>query len=348
MSVAGSACASTGADRWCVRRTGADAVKTLVNARITITPTRPTRSASRTRSPSRSEGHRHGLRPGGRRARQLHADRHERRAHTAPTGTCTEAGANTDATGQCTIIFTSPTAGKVTGHASVDALTVGGRRASPSRPTASAATGDAVKTFVDANIQITPRRRPTRSTRPTRSRRTSTSTPATARLRQRAGRHADHASRSFTARAFTPTTRAPRGRHGQLHDHLTSATTGHHGRQRHDDVTSAAYAHAHDERRCARRTPVRRREQDVGAARISIAPDATNEVGQPHTFTVTLLKDIGCGVRPGGGRARRRHAHRLERRDPHRPRHGTCTTPARTPTRTASARSPSPRRRRAR
>ena len=38
-------------------------------------------------------------------------------AHTAPTGTCTNAGANTDAAGQCTITFTSPTAGKVTGHA---------------------------------------------------------------------------------------------------------------------------------------------------------------------------------------------------------------------------------------
>ena len=30
-------------------------------------------------------------------------------------------------------------------------------------------------------------------------------------------------------------------------------------------------------------------------ARISIAPDATNEVGQPHTFTVTLEKDPGTG-----------------------------------------------------
>src|SRR5262249_30507749 len=30
-------------------------------------------------------------------------------------------------------------------------------------------------------------------------------------------------------------------------------------------------------------------------ARISIAPDDTNEVGQSHTFTVTLLKDLGDG-----------------------------------------------------
>src|SRR5207249_4238880 len=31
-------------------------------------------------------------------------------------------------------------------------------------------------------------------------------------------------------------------------------------------------------------------------ARILIAPNATNEVGQPHTFTVTLQKDTGTGV----------------------------------------------------
>src|SRR5439155_7511155 len=31
------------------------------------------------------------------------------------------------------------------------------------------------------------------------------------------------------------------------------------------------------------------------AARISIAPNATNEIGQPHTFTVTLEKDPGTG-----------------------------------------------------
>ena len=46
-------------------------------------------------------------------------------AHTAATGTCTNAGPNTDAAGQCTIIFSSPTAGKVTGHASAT-LTIGG------------------------------------------------------------------------------------------------------------------------------------------------------------------------------------------------------------------------------
>ena len=35
----------------------------------------------------------------------------------AAASTCDDAGANTNAAGQCTIVFTSPTAGKVTGHA---------------------------------------------------------------------------------------------------------------------------------------------------------------------------------------------------------------------------------------
>src|SRR5205085_4175488 len=31
-------------------------------------------------------------------------------------------------------------------------------------------------------------------------------------------------------------------------------------------------------------------------ARIVIAPDATNQVGQSHTFMVTLFKDLGTGI----------------------------------------------------
>src|SRR5262249_16640280 len=34
------------------------------------------------------------------------------------------------------------------------------------------------------------------------------------------------------------------------------------------------------------------------AARIPTAPNATNEIGQPHTFTVTLEKDSGSGFGP--------------------------------------------------
>ena len=33
---------------------------------------------------------------------------------------------------------------------------------------------------------------------------------------------------------------------------------------------------------------------------ITITPSATNEVGQPHTFTVTVLNDTGSGLLPVG------------------------------------------------
>jgi hypothetical protein len=75
--------------------------------------------------------------------------------HSAPTGTCTNAGPNTDANGQCTITFTSNTAGKVTGHAT-STLTVSGTSLTVATDGAAPNSGDAVKTFVDANIQITP------------------------------------------------------------------------------------------------------------------------------------------------------------------------------------------------
>ena len=35
-------------------------------------------------------------------------------------------------------------------------------------------------------------------------------------------------------------------------------------------------------------------DEAVGERGILIAPNATNEVGQPHTFTVTLVKDTGA------------------------------------------------------
>src|SRR5439155_15540234 len=75
--------------------------------------------------------------------------------HTAPTGSCTNAGANTNANGQCTITFTSSSAGKVTAHASATP-TIGGLAFPVSTDGTGSSSGDAVKTFVDANIQITP------------------------------------------------------------------------------------------------------------------------------------------------------------------------------------------------
>jgi hypothetical protein len=75
--------------------------------------------------------------------------------HTTAVGSCTNAGANTDANGQCTISFTSPSAGTVTGHASAT-LSVGGQSITVSTDGTGDNSSDAKKTFVDANIQIAP------------------------------------------------------------------------------------------------------------------------------------------------------------------------------------------------
>src|SRR5262249_47883115 len=67
----------------------------------------------------------------------------------------TNASENTDANGQCTITFTSPRAGKVTGHASAT-LTIGGLPLTVQTNGQGGNSSDAVKTYVDANIQINP------------------------------------------------------------------------------------------------------------------------------------------------------------------------------------------------
>ena len=77
-------------------------------------------------------------------------------AHTAPTGTCTAAGANTNASGQCTITFTSNSTGKVTGHASSTLSVTGSAAFTVQTDGQSPNSGDAVKTFVNARISIAP------------------------------------------------------------------------------------------------------------------------------------------------------------------------------------------------
>src|SRR5204862_6009991 len=73
----------------------------------------------------------------------------------APPGTSTYPYTTLFRCGQCTITFTSNTAGKVTGHAAAT-LTVNGVAFTIQTNGVAPNSGDAVKTFVDANIQITP------------------------------------------------------------------------------------------------------------------------------------------------------------------------------------------------
>ena len=76
--------------------------------------------------------------------------------HTAPTGTCTNAGPNTDAAGQCTITFTSNSTGTVTGHASSTLSVAGSAPFTVETDGVAPNSGNAVKTFVNARISITP------------------------------------------------------------------------------------------------------------------------------------------------------------------------------------------------
>ena len=187
------------------------------------------------------------------------------------------------------------TAGKVTGHASAT-LSVGrlGDR-SRWRPTARAATSaDAVKTFVDANIQITPQT----ATNPVGTNHTFTAhvnvNDGHGRLRERARRDGRSRSRSRPARgtfaAANPCTTV--GATGLLHgDHLVLDDGRVDDQARRTTVAvGGVLADADDGDGSGGDWP--RRDEDVGRrARIAIAPNATNEVGQPHTFTVTLEKD---------------------------------------------------------
>jgi uncharacterized repeat protein (TIGR01451 family) len=72
----------------------------------------------------------------------------------APSSTCDDAGPNTDGSGQCTIVFTSNTAGTTTGHAS-STLTVGGLPLFRETDGASPNSDDAVKEWVgEPDIEI--------------------------------------------------------------------------------------------------------------------------------------------------------------------------------------------------
>src|SRR6266508_2333779 len=73
----------------------------------------------------------------------------------AGASTCDDAGDNLDSSGQCTIVFVSLSAGKVTGHASIT-LDVSGVSLSRETDGTHLNSGDAVKVYVDAFITLSP------------------------------------------------------------------------------------------------------------------------------------------------------------------------------------------------
>lgn len=157
LSVAGSAAFTVQTDGSAPN--SADAVKTFVNAKIAIAPDATNAVGDPhtfTVTLMKDAGDGLGFVPAAAEHVGFTLTDSNGAAHTAPTGTCTGAGPNTNASGQCTIIFTSNSAGKVTGHASSSLSVAGSAAFTVATDGVALNSADAVKTFVDANISITP------------------------------------------------------------------------------------------------------------------------------------------------------------------------------------------------
>jgi hypothetical protein len=214
-------------------------------------------------------------------------------AHTAPTGTCTTPGANTNAAGHCTVTFTSPSAGKVTGHAT-STLTIGGVPIAVATDGLGNNSGDAVKTFVDARISVSPNG----------TNRVGASHTFTAHVIVNDGsgvgfvNAADGTSISFAIDSgpgsfTTPNPCTTVGGTGSCQITLTSSVTGTTSVSAHTAVSVGGVSLTRATNGVAGNSgPATKTWVN---ARIHITPSATNAVGQPHTFTVTLEKDIGDG-----------------------------------------------------
>ena len=205
----------------------------------------------------------------------------------------------TDAAGQFAVTFTSSCPGTVTGHAESTLAVNGSAPFTIATDSSGGNSGDATKVFQDANIQITPNG----------TNRVGASHTFTAHVNADLGEGGgfqnapDGTVITFTtvdANGATSTPNPPTscttaGGTGSCTTTISSPTTG----------TSTVSAHT------TFTTPggviLTRSTDGTGAnsgpavktwvnARISITPNATNEVGQPHTFTVALEKDLGDGA----------------------------------------------------
>src|SRR5439155_752207 len=136
-----------------------NAVKTFVNAKISITPSTATNRFGDPHTFTVTLWKDVGDNKGFVKAKDEHVDvtltDDLGATHRVPTGSCTTAGPNTDVNGQCTITFTSNSTGTVTGHAT-STLILAGNSALVKTDGTGLNSGNAVKTFVDAKISITP------------------------------------------------------------------------------------------------------------------------------------------------------------------------------------------------
>jgi hypothetical protein len=211
----------------------------------------------------------------------------------------------TNAAGQFTFTVNSPTAGTDTCHASAT-LTVGGAGPVTVQTNGVAPnSGDAVKTFVDANIQITPQQ----ATNPV-----NTNHTLTGHVNVNAGNGAGFVnapdgtvinfsltnSNGASAAFVGPSNCTTSGGTGSCTVVINSATGG--STSIHATTTlsvaGVSLTRATGDGLAGDSADA---TKNWAAARISIAPSATNEVNHAHTFTVTLEKDTGGGFAPAAG-----------------------------------------------
>ena len=215
--------------------------------------------------------------------------------HSAPTGSCTNAGPNTDQNGQCTITFLSDTAGTVTGHAAAF-LFVDEALVAVATNGLGGNSPDAVKTFVDANIQITPQA----ATNPV-----GTNHTLTGHVNVNGGSGGFVNAPEGTAITFeivsgpghfvgtgSCLTVADTGSCTAV---ISSSTSGVSTIRVSTDVQVGGVM-LHRETGDEQQGDGDDATKTWATARIAIASSATNEVGQSHTFTVTLEKDTGTGT----------------------------------------------------
>jgi hypothetical protein len=234
--------------------------------------------------------------------------------HTAPTGTCTNAGPNTDLNGECQITFTSPTTGQVVGTASAslnlgtpqDPITVTTNGVAPNG-------GPATKTFVDAYIEINP---------PQAANAVDTHHHFTATVWVDDGLgggfvHApDNTLVTFSyvgahVGDFSPpgaNTCMTSGGTGSCFVDTTSSVPGQDTMQASTMVDVGASTPGGPvtlTRTTGQASPGHANSGNAVKvwvkAQIHITPDDTNEVGQPHTFTALVEADTGSGFGPVNG-----------------------------------------------
>jgi prealbumin domain-containing protein len=278
---------------------GSDAVKTFVNARIHISPSATNRVGQNhtfTVLVEKNLGDGAGWVAAGSEPVTVTLTNGLGAHFAVSTNTCTS---GTDATGKCAITFTSPDPGTVTGHASSTLSDLGTASAITVQTTGAGQNGsDAVKTFVDARIHISPS-----ATNRVGQNHTFTvlveknlgdgggwvaagSEPVTVTLTNGLGAHFAVSTNTCTSGtdatgkcAITFTSPDP----GTVTGHASSTLSDLGTASAITVQTNGAGQNGSD----AVKTFV--------DARIHISPSATNRVGQNHTFTVLVEKNLGDG-----------------------------------------------------